>query len=176
MTRRHISAILLVASSAFAVSLTLAAQDRSSVKVPDGLALSDFKGYETWQTIAPSQTDEGLKAILGNSVMMDAYKAGIPANAAAVPDGAMMAKLEWTKKSDEASPYAVSIPDKLKSASFMVKDAKRFAETGGWGYAQFIYDAAADTFKPTGTGSGCGYACHTRVKARDFVFTHYAAR
>ena len=176
MTRRQSSAIVVIAASAFAVSLTLAAQDRASVKVPDGLALSDFKGYETWQTIAPSETDEGMKAILGNSVMMDAYKAGIPANAAAVPDGAMMAKLEWSKKSDEASPYAVNIPDKLKSASFMVKDAKRFAETGGWGYAQFKYDAAADTFKPTGTGSGCGYACHTRVKSRDFVFTRYAAR
>jgi Cytochrome P460 len=68
-------------------------------------------------------------------------------------------------------PYAVSNPDKLKSVSFMIKDAKRFAETGGWGYAQFKYDAAADRFKPTGTGSGCGYACHTRVKSRDFVFT-----
>ena len=176
MTRRHIRAIVVIAASAFAVSLTLAAQDRASVKVPDGLALSDFKGYETWQTIAPSETDEGMKAILGNSVMMDAYKAGIPANATAVPDGAMMAKLEWSKKSNDKSPYAVTVPDKLKSASFMVKDAKRFAASGGWGYAQFAYDSASDTFKPSGNGSGCGYACHTRVKARDFVFTSYARR
>jgi hypothetical protein len=74
------------------------------------------------------------------------------------------------------SPYAVTVPDTLKSASFMVKDARRFAETGGWGYAQFAYDPASDTFKPSGNGSGCGYACHTRVKARDFVFTSYAPR
>ena len=177
MNRRIMTASVIVAACTFTVPLAIAAaQDRLSVKVPNGLALSEFKGYDTWQTIAPSQTDEGLKAILGNSVMIDAYKAGMPDNGRSVPDGAMMAKLEWTKKSDDTSPYAVSVPDKLKSASFMIKDAKRFADTGGWGYAQFTYDSAADTFKPTGTGSGCGYACHTRVKARDFVFTHYARR
>ncbi len=137
MTRRHIAVSALVAVSTFAVSLTLAAQDRFSLKVPNGLAFSEFKGYDAWQTIAPSQTDDGLKAILGNSAMIAAYGAGIPANGKAVPDGAMMAKLEWTKKSDADSPYAVMIPDNLKSASFMVKDAKRFAASGGWGYAQF---------------------------------------
>jgi len=176
MTRRHIAVGALVAASTFAVSLALAAQDRFALKVPNGLAFSEFKGYDAWQTIAPSQTDDGLKAILGNSAMIAAYNAGIPANGKTVPDGAMMAKLEWTKKSDADSPYAVMIPDNLKSASFMVKDAKRFAASGGWGYAQFTYDAAAKAFKPTGTGSGCGYTCHTRVKARDFVFTRYAQR
>jgi hypothetical protein len=174
MTRRSLVATVFVA--AFVASFALAAQDRSSVKVPNGLALSEFKGYEAWQTIAPSQTDEGLKSILGNRTMIDAYNAGIPVNGKLVPDGAMIAKLEWTKKSNPESPYAVSIPDTLKSASFMLKDSKRFADSGGWGYAQFAYDAASNTFRPNGTGSGCGYTCHTRVKARDFVFTRYAAR
>jgi len=50
------------------------------VKVPDGLAFSEFRGYDSWQTIAPSQTEDGVKAILGNSVMINAYKAGIPGN------------------------------------------------------------------------------------------------
>jgi hypothetical protein len=176
MKRRQIIASVIVAACTFVVSLTLAAQDRLSVKVPDGLALAEFKGYDAWQSIAPSQTDESIKSILGNSVMINAYKAGIPDNGKSVPDGAMMAKLEWSKKSNTASPYAVLVPDTLVSAAFMVKDAKRFAASGGWGYAKFTYDAAADTFKPSGTGSGCGYACHTRVKARDFVFTSYARR
>ena len=176
MNRRQMTVSLVVATYTLVVSLTLAAQDRFSLRVPDGLAFSEFKGYDAWQTIAPSQTDEGLKAILGNSVMINAYNAGIPANGGVVPDGAMMAKLEWTKKSDQASPYAVSVPDKLKTASFMLKDAKRFAASGGWGYAQFSYDPASDTFKPSVTGSACGYVCHTRVKARDFVFTSYARR
>jgi len=177
MNRRVMTASVIVATCTFAITVAIAAaQDRLSVKVPNGLALSEFKGYDTWQTIAPSQTDEGLKAILGNSVMINAYKAGIPDKGGTVPDGAMMAKLEWSKKSDDASPYAVSVPDKLKTASFMIKDAKKFADSGGWGYAQFTYDSASDTFKPSGSGAGCGYACHTRVKARDFVFTHFARR
>ena len=100
----------------------------------------------------------------------------VPENGRPVPDGAMIAKLEWSKKSNDASPYAVTVPDTLKSASFMVKDAKRFKDSGGWGYAQFKYDSAAKTFASAGTDTGCGYACHTRVKARDFVFTSYPRR
>ena len=176
MKRRRVIASLIVAAATFVVSFTIAAQDRYSLKVPSGLAFSEFRGYDTWQTIAPSQTDTSLKAILGNSVMINAYNAGIPGNGRPVPDGAMMAKIEWLKKSNDVSPYPVSVPDTLKSASFMIKDSKRFAESGGWGYAQFSYDPASRTFTPVGTGSGCGYACHTRVKARDFVFTSYAAR
>ncbi len=175
MTRRHVTAGLISAASAFVLTLTVVAQDQQA-KVPNGLALSEFKGYDTWQTIAPSQTDDGLKAILGNSTMIDAYKAGFPENGRAVPDGAAIAKIEWSRKSNDASPYAVNVPGTLKTASFMVKDAKRFADTGGWGYAQFAYDPASNTFKGNGNGSGCGYTCHTRVKARDFVFTSYARR
>lgn len=175
MTRRLITAGLVAAASAFVVTLTLVAQDQSA-RVPNGLALSEFKDYETWQTIAPSQTDDGLKAILGNTAMISAYKAGFPDNGSTVPDGAMIAKIEWSKKSNDASPYAVTVPGTLKTASFMVKDARRFADTGGWGYAQFAYDPASNSFKGNGNGSGCGYTCHTRVKARDFVFTSYARR
>ena len=62
----------------------------------------------------------------------------------------------------------------------MVKDAKRFPETNGWGYAQFDYDAVSGTFKPLGSRPGFAKAachqCHTRVKQRDFVFTRYAQR
>jgi hypothetical protein len=176
MKQRHITVILVVMAAIFVASLTLAAQDRSSVKVPNGLALSEFKGYDAWQMIAPSQTDEGLKAILGNAIMIKAYGEGFPANGKSVPDGAMIAKIEWLKRSDTASPYAVLVPDKLKTVSFMVKDAKRFPATAGWGWAQFASDPALNSFKPVGTGSACGYACHTGVKARDFVFTSYGSR
>jgi hypothetical protein len=176
MRQRHIIVSFALAASVFSMALTVAAQDRSAVKVPDGLALADFKGYETWQAIAPSETPDSIKAILGNSVMIAAYTAGIPANGKPVPDGAMMAKIEWSKHPNDASPYPVSVPDALKSVAFMVKDAKRFAASGGWGYAKFDYTAATDRFAPSGTGSACGYACHTRVKARDFVFTNYMRR
>ena len=176
MRRNHATALMALAATVLLVSAALGAQDRSIVKVPDGLALSEFKGYETWQVIAPSETDHGIKAIVGNPVMMKAYSDGIPANGKPVPDGAMMAKIEWTPKKDADSPYAVNVPDTLKSLSFMVKDSKRYAKTGGWAWAQFTYDPTSDTLNPVGTGVACGYACHTKVKARDYVFTHYAKR
>jgi len=176
MRRNRTSALMALVATVLLVSAALTAQDQSTANVPDGLALSAFKGFETWQVIAPSETDHGIKAIVGNPVMMKAYSDGVPANGKPVPDGAMMAKIEWTKKSDAASPYAVNVPDTLKSLSFMVKDSKRYAQTGGWAWAQFTYEAGSNSFKPVGTGVGCGYECHTRVKARDFVFTHYARR
>jgi hypothetical protein len=176
MKRDHIAALVVLAASIFVATLTLAAQDRSSVRVPNGLSFAEFKDYDTWQTIAPSQTPEELKAILGNAVMIKALKDGIPGNGKPVPDGAMMTKIDWLKQSNAVSPYAVQVPTTLKSVSFMVKDSKRFADSGGWGYAQFTYNAGSDSFTPVGTGSACGYTCHTLVKANDFVFTKYAQR
>ena len=173
---RQIIGSLTVVTIVFLVTLAVAAQSPTTLKIPNGLAFSEMNGYESWQVIAPSQTDDGLKAIVGNPVMIRAYKDGIPGSGRAVPDGAMMAKIEWSKESNPASPYAVNVPGTLKSLAFMVKDAKRFSGSGGWGYAKFEYNAATASMTPTGTGSACGYACHTRVKSRDFVFTNYARR
>jgi hypothetical protein len=65
----------------------------------------------------------------------------------------------------------------MKSKRFvMARDSRRFAESGNWGYAEFDYDVTADTFTPLGTGSNCEYACHTIVKAKDYVFTEYGKR
>jgi hypothetical protein len=150
MKREHIAALVGLAASIFVLTLTLAAQDRSSLKVPNGLSFAEFKGYDTWQTIAPSQTPEELKAILGNAVMIKALNDGIPANGKAVPDGAMMTKIDWLKQRNAVSPYPVDVPNTLKSVSFMVKDSKRFADSGGWGYAQFTYNPGSDSFRRSG--------------------------
>jgi hypothetical protein len=72
----------------------------------------------------------------------------------------------------------------LVNVDFMVKDSKRFADSGGWGWGAFDYDAASDTFTPAtetatppqGHDPKCGFACHTIVKTRDYVFTDYAPR
>ena len=61
-------------------SLALAAQDRFTLKIPDGLAWSDFRGYETWQNVAVSQTESSLKVIAANDVMINAYRDGVPGN------------------------------------------------------------------------------------------------
>ena len=70
----------------------MSAQDKYTVKVPGGLAFSEFKGYEAWQTISISRNEKVVAVILGNPVMIDAYRAGIPGNGKPVPDGARMAK------------------------------------------------------------------------------------
>jgi hypothetical protein len=94
-----------------------------------------------------------------------------------------MAKIHWAPKQNEFFKDA-TVPGTLQNVDFMVKDSKRFADSGGWGYGVFDYDPASDTFKP-GTTAGtppqgndakCGFACHTGVKARDFVFTEYGKR
>ena len=171
---------LIVTASVLVVSVLAAAQDRFSLTSPDGIAFSEFRGYDAWQVIGPSHLDNGVKAIVGNPAMIKAYSEGIPVNGQAVPDGAMMAKIEWSSKTNPDLPGAAKVPDTLKNVGFMVKDAKRFPETNGWGYAQFNYDAASGTFKPLGSKPGFAKAachqCHTRVKERDFVFTRYAAR
>jgi len=163
--------------------LVLAAQERYTVKVPGGLAFSEFRGYEAWQTISVSRNEKVVAVILGNPVMISAYKAGIPGNGKPVPDGAKVTKIHWTPKHNEFFPSA-TVPDKLMNVDFMIKDSKRFADSGRWGYAVFDYDTASDTFKPgtldstppQGNDAKCGFACHTAAKARDYVFTQYARR
>ena len=73
-------------------------QDKYALKIPGGLAFSEIRGYEGWQVIAVSHNGSALAAILGNPVMINAYKAGIPGNGKPFPDGAKMAKVHWNVK------------------------------------------------------------------------------
>jgi hypothetical protein len=163
--------------------LVISAQDKYTVRVPGGLAFSEFRGYESWQSISISRNDRVVAVILGNAAMIAAYQAGIPGNGKPVPDGAKMAKIHWIPKPNEFFPDA-TVPGNLLNVDFMVKDSKRFADSGGWGYAVFDYNAASDTFTPgttagtppQGNNASCGFACHTRVKTRDYVFTEYGKR
>jgi hypothetical protein len=156
--------------------LALAAQDRSTLKVEGGLAFSEFKGYQDWADVAVSQTDTSVKAIVANPAMMAAYRNGLPASGKTFPDGVKVAKIEWARKPNPASPYAVQVPGELKSLAFILKDSKRFPKTHGWAYAVFDYDAATKTLKPRGTGAECGYECHTKVASQDYIFTAYPVR
>ena len=175
--------VVVVVCLSVLVILARAAQDKYTVKVPGGLAFSEFKGYEAWQAISISRNERVVAVILGNPAMIDAYRAGIPSNGKPVPDGAKMAKVHWIPKQNEFFPDA-TVPGSLLNVDFMVKDSKRFADSGGWGYAVFDYDAASDTFTPgtlagkppQGNDAKCGFTCHTSVKARDYVFTEYGKR
>src|SRR5882672_8491060 len=183
MNRKNILIIGMATVWLAVLGLAVAAQDKYTVKVPGGLAFSEFRGYEGWQVISVSRNEKVVAVILGNPAMIAAYQAGIPGNGKPVPDGSKMAKVHWKPKQNEFFPDA-TVPGSLLNVDFMEKDRKRFADSGGWGWAVFDYDAKSDTFKP-GTAAGtppqgndakCGFVCHTRVKTRDYVFTEYGKR
>jgi hypothetical protein len=179
--------MLALAASSLAiagvVALSAPTKDKYAVKVPGGLAFADFRGYESWQTISVSKNDKVMAVILGNPVMIKAYQSGIPGNGKPFPDGSKMAKVHWIPKKSEY-PGNPSVPATQHDVDFMVKDSKRFADSGGWGWGAFEYDPASDTFSPAGTDATppqghdarCGFGCHTIVKSRDYVFTDYAHR
>jgi hypothetical protein len=148
-----------------------------SLVSPSGIAFSDFRGYEDWSFVSSAHTDERLKVIVGNPTMINAFKSGIPGNGQPFPDGSMIVKLQWTPKKSTEAPFVVDVPDVFKEAFVMEKDSKRFAKSGGWGYAVFNYDAASDKFTPDAKSpSDCGFACHTPVKAKDYIFHPYQKR
>src|SRR5215204_6102539 len=106
-----------------------------------------------------------------------------PGNGKPFPDGAKMAKVHWKPAKHQYFPDT-TVPGVQQDVDFMEKDSKRFADSGGWGWAVFTYDAAADTFAPgtlanqppQGNDAKCGFACHTIVEGRDYVFTEYGTR
>jgi hypothetical protein len=166
-----------VAVLALVVATTLYAQDKYSLKSPGGIAFSDFKGYEDWSVVSSARTDERLKVIVANPTMINAYKAGIPGNGQPFPDGSMIVKLQWKPKKSTEAPFVVDVPDVFAEAFVIEKDSKRFPKSGGWGYAVFNYDAASDKFSADPKSlSDCGNACHTAVKAKDYIFHPYQKR
>src|SRR5216117_1883283 len=160
-----------------AISAQDTAQAKYAVRVPNGLAFSEFRGYEGWQTVSISRNEKLMAVILANPVMINAYQSGIPGNGKPFPDGSKMAKIHWNPTKNETFP-GTTVPASLHDVDFMVKESKRFADSGGWGWAAFNYDAASDMFTP-GTladdpplcnDAKCGLAFYTIVNTIDFVF------
>jgi hypothetical protein len=166
----------LAGALALSADKAISAQDKYTVQVPNGLGFADFRGYEEWQVVAVSQSGQLIEVILANPVMIDAYKAGVPANGKPFPDGSKMAKIHWSVKQSAEAPAPTTVPNTLHDVDFMVRDSNRFGATGNWGYAQFNYDTASETFTPLGTGADCGFACHTIVASKDYVFTSFPKR
>ena len=174
---RIISAAAIAITLAVVGGRVFAAQDKYTVRVPNGLAFSDFRGYENWQVVSASQTDALLKVEVANPTMIAAYRAGIPGNGQPFPDGSKIAKIEWKPKKSTEAPFSVQIPDTLQDVFLIEKDSKKFPNTKGWAYAAFDYDSASDTFKPDPTGVvTCGFACHSSVAKKDYIFTAYGKR
>jgi len=131
-------------------------------------------GYGDWRLISVAREEgelDDVRAVLGNDVAIEAYRAGrLP-----FPDGAIIARIAWSlDASDEnnaafgrAQSFVAGHPK--NGLQFMVRDSKRYASSGGWGYAQF------DDGKPAAdTVVNACFPCHRAAEARDFVFTRYA--
>jgi hypothetical protein len=138
------------------------------VKIPDG--------YRDWKLVSVAHEEGSLndiRAILGNDVAIKSYRAGkLP-----FPDGAIIARIAWSYVPSEENDKVFGRPQSFVAGSateshlqFMVKDSKKYAVTGGWGFAQFDKDG-----KPVAEAvlKNC-FPCHQPVKERDFVFTRYS--
>ena len=129
MTRIASSLIVILALVlAFFGGRAISAPDKYTVQVPGGLAFSEFRGYEDWQVIAISENLGLIAVIMGNPVMIDAYKKGVPGNGEPFPDGSKMAKIHWNPKKQETYPGQPTVPGTQHDVDFMVKDSKRFAD------------------------------------------------
>lgn len=136
---------------------------------PNGISLP--ADYKDWKMIGVSSRIEqnNLRAILGNDLAVKAAREG---KTNPWPDGAILVKLSWKKRTHELFPSA-EVPGDFTQADFMVKDAAKYASTGGWGYARWLgleqkpYGANADFAQEC-------VACHSGAKAADYVFTHPA--
>ena len=135
---------------------------------PNGIPV--FEGYRSWQAVSPSfRGDKGqLRIVLGNPTAISAMRDGTRP----FPDGTVLAKLAWTGKKHPKFPVA-TLPDSFVQVEFMVKDARKYAATGGWGFARFVGNELKPYGKDAGFVQEC-FGCHTPVKDNDFLFTGFA--
>src|SRR6195952_3934046 len=158
--KRRIKVTIAIATAVFAVlgGIAVHAQDKYALKSPSGIAFSDFKGYEDWAVVSSARTDEVLKVIVANPIMIEAFKAGVPSNGQPFPEGSRIVKLQWKPKKSTEAPFVVEVPDVFTQAFVIEKNSKRFPKSGGWGYALFNYEASSGKFTVDPTGvSDCGH-------------------
>ena len=155
----------LAALTAIAVCLPAGAAEPA----PNGITLP--AGYKDWKVIASShRTDNNtLRVIVGNEIAVRAARAG---RTNPWPDGSVLGKLVWK---DTAHPawQTAQVPGDFVHAEFMVKDSKKYASTGGWGFARWLGLAQTPYGKDANFVQEC-FGCHTPVKNNDWVFTHPA--
>jgi hypothetical protein len=111
--------------------------------------------------------------IITDPTTIKAYKAPDPGNGQLFPDGSIIVKLLWKPKKSTEAPLVVDVPDVFTQAFVIEKDGTRFPKSGGWGYAVFNYEEFTADPKSL---SDSGHACHTAVKAKDYIFQPYQTR
>ena len=172
---KRITLFLLAVAFLSSVVVFTALASRQTVQEANPLFVKTIPtGYRDWRLISVAREEGNLndiRAILGNDVAIKAYREGtFP-----FPDGAIIARLAWSHDASEennksfgrAQSFVAGAPK--NGVQFMVKDSKKYASTGGWGYGHFDDGKSADE----AVLNTC-FPCHQAVKARDFVFTRYA--
>src|SRR5450631_2411113 len=121
MKRTTFSGILIIAAvvAVLGGARAISAQDKYTLQIPGGLAFSEFRGYEDWSVIAVSENGGKIAVITGNSVMIDAFKEGVPGNGKPFPDGARMAKIHWNPKKQETYPGEPTVPGTQHDVDFI---------------------------------------------------------
>ena len=133
---RTIAIVTALASALGSSAMSAQAKDKYTLKVPGGLAFSEFKGYEAWQVISLSQSGDIFAAILGNPTMIEAYQ-GHPRQRQALPRRRQDGQDPLDREKERDVPQSNDGAGAQHDVDFMVKDSKRFATVGGWGYGAF---------------------------------------
>ena len=167
-TKLLASAISLLGISAVAASgLSGDASPIYGVKVPEG--------YREWRLITVAHEagkNNDIRAVLGNDIAIKAFREGTRP----FPDGAIIARLAYVYQSSPENDKVFPAPQSFVAGSptnvqFSVKDSKKYAETGGWGYGQFE-NGVANPSEPL--IKSC-FACHVKLDpSTDYVFSHYS--
>jgi len=165
MSRTATIVLCLLAAAGFLYAALPSTEAAENAAAPTGVTIP--KGYRNWQVVAPSQRDDKdeIRLILGNDIAMKAYRA----KTLPFPDGSILAKLSY-KRAKSAEFDNTFVPGEPQRIEFMVKNAKKYAATGGWGFGRFVNG------KPVSEKEhGICWPCHeANVKGHDWVFTRYA--
>lgn len=154
------------------LSLLLSGHLMAQEVMPTANGIAFPSDYKNWRTINVSHRldHHSMRAILGNDKAIEAARAG---KTNPWPDGAVLGKVLWKEKVDENWEKAI-VGGQFIHAEFMIKDAKKYKDTGGWGYARWVGADLKPYGKDAQGASAECHACHTAVQTNDYVFTHPA--
>jgi Cytochrome P460 len=168
MRRGQAASLVTIASSFVFAVMPIPSRGANPLDASPMFGVTIPEGYRQWELVAPAQEAEPLdelRAVLGNTAAIDAYKRG----ALPFPDGTIFAKLAW-KHVPSPEFEAASVPGAATTVQIMVKDSQKYAATGGWGFGRFINGKPVDKAQH----ETC-FPCHqARVAGHDFVFTRFA--
>ena len=168
--------LLTLATVAAAVTFTARASRHNNQEAAPTFVTEIPRGYREWRLVSVAHEEGNLndiRAILGNDEAIKAYREGkLP-----FPEGTVIARIAWRHVPSEENNKVFGRAQSFVPGDappwylqFMVKDSKKYAATGGWGYAQFDKDGKPG---PESDMKKC-FPCHQAIKDRDFVFTRYA--